>query len=159
MKIDFEPLHHNRNKIYFRFRLWADYGAVGWNNVKQRWFEHSLNFKRVFVGNKNETFLPLPCNHTMETVNTDVVVLYKLNYTNFLNGPFTASFFFISSYQYSWQETIALYISLSMTGFEPRTSGIASNHSTNWATTTARYTKLNYVVTPSCSLRSFRVFH
>ena len=25
-----------------------------------------------------------------------------------------------------------------MTGFEPRTSGIGSNHSTNWATTTAQ---------------------
>ena len=27
---------------------------------------------------------------------------------------------------------------LPMTGFEPRTSGIGSNHSTNWATTTAQ---------------------
>ena len=26
-----------------------------------------------------------------------------------------------------------------MTGFEPRTSGIESDHSTNWATTTAQF--------------------
>ena len=30
------------------------------------------------------------------------------------------------------------YKSLPMTGFKPRTSGIKSKHSTNWATTTAR---------------------
>ena len=29
-----------------------------------------------------------------------------------------------------------------MSGFEPRTSGIGSNRSTNWATTTARYEPL-----------------
>ena len=28
-----------------------------------------------------------------------------------------------------------------MTGFEPRTSGIGSDRSTNWATTTAQYTQ------------------
>ena len=32
-----------------------------------------------------------------------------------------------------------------MTGLEPRTSGIGSNHSTNWATTTAQQFMYRYV--------------
>ena len=56
------------------------------------------------------------------------------------NGPFPASFFFIFVFSiHSWQLTIVQYINkfLPMTGFEPPTSGIGSDRSTNWATTTA----------------------
>ena len=37
-------------------------------------------------------------------------------------------------------------INLPMTGFKPRTSGIGSDHSTNWATTTARITLILFPV-------------
>ena len=40
---------------------------------------------------------------------------------------------------------------LPMTGFEPRTSGIKSDHSTNWATTTSQI--LGYLVSKSCDKR------
>ena len=72
------------------------------------------------------------------------IVVLNLSVNNnkpvFLNGPFTAIFFFIFVFSiHSWQLTNVQYINkvLPMTGFEPQTSGIGSDHSTNWATTTA----------------------
>ena len=52
--------------------------------------------------------------------------------------PGLFSFIFVFSI-HSWQQTNVQYINkyLPMTGFEPRTSGIGSDCSTNWATTTA----------------------
>ena len=57
----------------------------------------------------------------------------------FKNGPFPASFPLFSSFQYTVDSKQMFYINkfLPMTGFEPRTSGIGSDRSTNWATTTA----------------------
>ena len=54
------------------------------------------------------------------------------------NGPFLASFLF-SSFQYTVDIIQMFDINkfLPMTGFEPRTSGIGSDRSTNWATTTS----------------------
>ena len=48
-------------------------------------------------------------------------------------------FLFIMSFQYTVdsKQTFNLNKVLPMTGFELRTSGIGSNRSTNWATTTA----------------------
>ena len=46
--------------------------------------------------------------------------------------PFPASHFIVLSFQYSWQ----LIKYLPMAGFELRISGVGSDHSTNWATTT-----------------------
>ena len=55
----------------------------------------------------------------------------------FLFGPFSASFpLFLSFLDSNWQ----IYVwnnSLLMLGFEPRISGVGSNHSANCATTTA----------------------
>ena len=57
----------------------------------------------------------------------------------FLNGPFLDSFSLFSTFIYSWQKQINVrYKSLQMTGFKLRTSGVRSDCSTNWATTTAR---------------------
>ena len=55
------------------------------------------------------------------------------------NGPFPASFPLSSSLQYTVDSKQMFYINkfLPMTGFKLRTSGIGSNRSTNWATTTA----------------------
>ena len=55
------------------------------------------------------------------------------------NGPFPASFSLFSSFQFTVDSKQMFNISkfLPMTKFEPWTSGIGSNHSTNWATTTA----------------------
>ena len=52
-------------------------------------------------------------------------------------------FFFISSFQYTVDSKQMFNINkfLPMTGFEPRTSGIGSDCSTNWATTTSHFTK------------------
>ena len=47
-------------------------------------------------------------------------------------------FCLFSSFQYSCQYTNVPYKSLPMTGFKPRTSGVGSDRSTNWATTTAQ---------------------
>ena len=54
----------------------------------------------------------------------------------FLNGPYPAIFFFFSSFQYTVDSKQMFNINtfLPMTGFEPRTSGIRGNRSTNWAT-------------------------
>ena len=48
------------------------------------------------------------------------------------NGPLSASFIYFRLFNTANVE----YWFLPMTGFEPRTSGILSNRSTNWATTT-----------------------
>ena len=50
----------------------------------------------------------------------------------FFNGPFPASFFFI--FVFSIQLTVNKF--LPMTAFKPRTSGIGSDRSINWATIT-----------------------
>ena len=53
------------------------------------------------------------------------------------NGLLSASFFFM--FVSSIQLTVNVqYKFFPMTGFEPRTSGIGNDRSTNWATTTAR---------------------
>ena len=60
--------------------------------------------------------------------------------------PFQAPFYLFSSFQCSWQNVGTNRYNLLMNGFEPRTSGVeASDHSTNWATTTA-YKKLLFVL-------------
>ena len=53
------------------------------------------------------------------------------------NGPFLASFSLFSSFQYTVDSKQMFNKFLPMTGFEPRTYGIGSDRSTNWATTTA----------------------
>ena len=57
----------------------------------------------------------------------------------FSNGPFPASFSVFSSFQYTVDSKQMFNINkfLPMTGFEPRTCGIGSDRSTNWAITTA----------------------
>ena len=50
--------------------------------------------------------------------------------------PVLSFFIFVFSIQFAVN---VQYNFLPMTAFEPRTSGIRSNHSTNWATTTAQY--------------------
>ena len=54
----------------------------------------------------------------------------------FKNGPFPASFSIFSSFQYTVdsKQMFNIHKFLPMIGFEPRTSGIRSNRSTNWAT-------------------------
>ena len=65
---------------------------------------------------------------------------------NVLNGLFTASFPLFSSFQYSWQLTNVRYKRWLMTGFEPRTSGVGSDCSTNWATIAEGYSCTNHCV-------------
>ena len=64
------------------------------------------------------------------------------------NGPFPASFSLFLSFQYTVDSKQMFDTNkfLLMTGFKPRTSGIGSDHSTNWATTTS-HTQL--YVTPA----------
>ena len=54
--------------------------------------------------------------------------------------PFLASFSLFSSFQYTDDSIQMFNINkfLPMTWFEPRTSGIGSDHSTNWATTNSQ---------------------
>ena len=49
--------------------------------------------------------------------------------------PHLFFYIFVLALQFTVENV--LYKSLPMTGFEPRTSGVWSDHSTNWATTTA----------------------
>ena len=53
--------------------------------------------------------------------------------------PFLASFSFIFVFSIQLTVNNVQYKCLPMTGFEPRTSGIGSDRSTNWATTTAHH--------------------
>ena len=55
----------------------------------------------------------------------------------FFNGQSDLFSLFLT-FQFSSQETNVLHKSLPMTGFKPRTSGVKSNHSINWATTTVQ---------------------
>ena len=59
----------------------------------------------------------------------------------FLNGPSPASFSLFSSFQYTVGSKKMFNINkfLPMAGFERRTSGIGSDRSTNWATTTVHW--------------------
>ena len=56
----------------------------------------------------------------------------------FLNGPFPASFSLIFVFSIQLKVNNVQYKCLPMTGFKLRTSGIGSDRSTNWATTTAQ---------------------
>ena len=53
------------------------------------------------------------------------------------NGPFPASFFFIFVFYLNTVDSNQMFkINFPMTGFEPRTSGIGSDRSTNFVTAT-----------------------
>ena len=54
----------------------------------------------------------------------------------------------------NWQWWNVLYNNLSMTGFKLRISGVGSDHSTNWATTTALSSFLLYLTPLSLSFAS-----
>ena len=70
------------------------------------------------------------------------------SHTTYKNGPFPASFSLFSSFQYTVDSIIQMFDInkfLLITGFETRTSGIGSNRSTSWATTTSpSHMQLNY---------------
>ena len=78
--------------------------------------------------------------------NKDIFVLFKnaptqtqsVQFFFKKNGPFPASFSLFSSFQYTVDSKQMFDINkfLPMTGFKLRTSGIGSDRSTNWATTT-----------------------
>ena len=72
------------------------------------------------------------------------------------NGPSPASFSLFPSFQYTVdrKQMLTIKIFLLMTGFEPRTFGIGSNCSTNWATTTAYCIKwlLNHCRCVNCTM-------
>ena len=90
----------------------------------------------VLVRNKSPINQCLPPNQTFTVCNIDWLAFN----THFLkNGPFPASFSLFLSFQYTVDSKQMFDINkfLPMTGFKPRTSGIGSNHSTNWATTTS----------------------
>ena len=55
-------------------------------------------------------------------------------FSSLTNEPFSASFYLLLSFQYSWY-TVNKW---SMTGFETQSFGFGNNHCTNWATTTAK---------------------
>ena len=69
--------------------------------------------------------------------------IIKTKVATFFEVAFPGLFFFI--FVFSIQLTVnAQYNFLQMTGFEPRTSGVESDRSTNWVITTAR--KLQYLL-------------
>ena len=78
----------------------------------------------------------------------------------FLNGPILGLFFFI--FVFSIQLTVNVqYKFMPMTGFEPQTSWIRSDCSTNWATTTAQVTIISkwYFTQPSLNQAFLLVCH
>ena len=72
-------------------------------------------------------------HHTADCATTAALVVQNCF---FLIRPFPASFSLFSSFQYTVDSIQMFNINkfLPMTGFEPRTSGIGSDRSTNWAT-------------------------
>ena len=106
---------------------------------------------------------------TMTTVPMTTATMTTLTYGQFLqirrskllraflkNGPFPSSFFFIFIFSIQLTANVQ-YKCLPMSGFELRTSGIRSNHSTNWATTTAPFLVLFCYVTASIWKNFWRV--
>ena len=77
--------------------------------------------------------IPYSClGHTYITSSVITVLFFKKN------GTFQASFLYFRLFNTADTKQINIRCkSLPMTGFEPRTSGVGSNRSTNWATTTA----------------------
>lgn len=65
-------------------------------------------------------------------------VLLDVSSSTFLNEKFLASFSFIFIFSI-FNRRYAHYNILSMTRFEPQTSGIGSDHSANWTTADAPY--------------------
>ena len=73
----------------------------------------------------------------IESERCDIAVGIHWSNELFLNGPHPASFSLFSSFQFTETNVQCKYKFLPMTGFEPRTSGIGSDRSTNWAKTTS----------------------
>ena len=82
----------------------------------------------ITINNKNVTQLSIWCR--------DSASQHLIMSLFFKNGPFPASFSSFSSFQYTIDSKQMFNINkfLPMTWYEPRTSGIGSNRSTNWAT-------------------------
>ena len=74
--------------------------------------------------------------HTAVYTASLLIAFSSNSFQLFLNGGFPASFSLFLSFQHTADSKQMFNINnfLPMTGFELRTSGIGSNHSTNWAT-------------------------
>ena len=75
------------------------------------------------------------------------------------HGPLPASF---SSFVYFQQLTVFIYLYvqiliLKLTGFKPRTSGIRSDHSANWATTTGKAIEWVRIQTTTWKVQRMRI--
>ena len=75
--------------------------------------------------------------------------------TSFFNRPLQAPFIYFRLFNTA--DSIQMYYIKvpPMTGFEPLTSGIRSDHSTNWATTTAYILLSEFLLNIFCSAESF----
>ena len=68
----------------------------------------------------------------------------KNSMTAFFKKWTNSGLFFFYFHLFNTVDSKLVISSLPKTGFEPRTSGVGSDHSTNWATTTARQPKERY---------------
>ena len=88
--------------------------------------------------------------HHMQCNNTTPKCVFFLK-----NGLFPASSSLFSSFQNTVdsKQMFFVYKFLPMTGFEPQTSGIGSDRSTNWATTTSQLQNLFITSVPAKQLK------
>ena len=86
----------------------------------------------------HQSSISSPHTQTQKDFGSIFLVFFKINTTPVINYIFINNFFILSIGNYCFSKNVQYKI-LSMTGFESQTSGIGSNCSTNWATTTALF--------------------
>ena len=105
--------HPVRIKVFSHNNRWNNFNsfpATRWRKCSTRWMRTP------------------PSSDASSSKLWQVKILYFSKF-----GPIPATFSFILSFQCSWQWKVG-NIRLRLSGFELRTSGVGSNHSTNWAT-------------------------
>ena len=125
LRLTFYPIKYHNENLFCRDIVLSFYDLWSFALVRSSWWENLLLSGIEACSSNNNSALEA---HSVIQLHLSALLQ---------NGPFPASFFFISVF--SIQLTINDQFNfLPMTGFEPRTSGIGSNHSTNWITTTAQ---------------------
>ena len=130
----FSQLWKKWNFLYFLKNCSYIYSKTGgrwWLNIANQLIKRSYKRQKV---SKSHQITPWYNRQCQRNFHCWKMFFFKKN------EPFPASFSLFSSYQYTVDIKLMFDINkfLPMTGFEPWTSGIGSDRSTNWASTTSK---------------------
>ena len=126
-------LHLGRGRYDAFILLW-------WSQSESHWSPQLL-FCKLFE--KNKKLMQKEAGHSPLKKAFALIYGYTGRYSFFQKWAIPDLSFFISPFQYSWQNKGNTKF-LPMTGFEQRTSVVGSVRSTNWSTTTAHSKVLQY---------------